>query len=360
MRLHIIGTLFDSSGYSQHTRSLTNALVKLGEDVSLDVPKPADWPRWVNDDEMMMLTKPFTEDATTIMIGLPPFWRLALADNPKRFFGYVVWEGTHCPKYWCEYLRDKRVEGILVPSKHTKRAIANICQEDEVLNKVHIVPHGVDTSLFHPLTELKEKTFTFIANKGFTGNLNDRGGMQYIVEAFLKEFEPDEKVQLIAKINIAYGTPNIEELLQKKGLTGNENLKFNLDTVDIKLLPKLYNRGHCFISATRGDAFNLPVAEAMACGLPAITTNFGGQCDFVNASNGWLVDYKLEDVTWDVAYEGSKWGTPSITELRRGMRYVFEHQQEAQEKGAKALTSIKNYTWDNSAKQLLTIIKKRG
>ena len=47
-----------------------------------------------------------------------------------------------------------------------------------------------------------------------------------------------------------YHSPNVDEFFNLKGLKGNENLKFNFDNVDYSLLPKLYNRGHCFVSAT--------------------------------------------------------------------------------------------------------------
>ena len=72
-----------------------------------------------------------------------------------------------------------------------------------------------------------------------------------------------------------------------------------------------------------GDAFNIPCLEAMACSLPVITTNYGGQTDFVNNENGWLVDYEYKLVTWDVSYEGSSWAVPDIGKLRLVMREAY-------------------------------------
>ena len=370
MKIRIIGSTFDSSGYDSHTKGISNALFPLA-DVSMDVPKPPDWHTKVSDQELQMLNTPFTEEATTVMISLPPSWRLALSDNPKRFYGYCIWEGSHIPLAWLPYLADKRVNGVLVPSSHVYTAICNtlkvalnqgktVFKEDlnSIKDKIIVISHGVSTELFKPIPKLKEKIFTFISNKGFSpSNMSqDRGGVQYIISAFLKEFEENEDIQCIIKINPAYGIPNINDFLKEKGLKTNKNLKFNLDNIDFKLLPKLYNRGHCFVSATRAESFNLPGLEAMACGLPTIQTNFGGQTSYMTDKNSFFVKYKLEEVTHDIAYEGCKWATPDLLDLRKWMRYAFEHQDEIKQMGEQAYKDAQLYTWENSAKKLLKVL----
>ena len=89
----------------------------------------------------------------------------------------------------------------------------------------------------------------------------------------------------------------------------------------------------------------------MAMGIPCITTGFGGQVDFVNKENGWLIDYELIDVTWDMQYEGVKWAKPNIEHLRKLMRYCYENQQEVKVKAKLALEESKKWTWENSAKK---------
>ena len=42
---------------------------------------------------------------------------------------------------------------------------------------------------------------------------------------------------------------------------------------------------------TRGEGFNLPAAEALALGLPVITTAYGGQSDFFTEETGWRLDF---------------------------------------------------------------------
>ena len=89
-KINIIGDYFGTSGYSVHTQQLSQALSELGCDVRVDCMKPQGWERLVSDMGLNMLTKDYDSEATSIFIGTPPSWRLALADNPKKFIGFLV------------------------------------------------------------------------------------------------------------------------------------------------------------------------------------------------------------------------------------------------------------------------------
>lgn len=41
-------------------------------------------------------------------------------------------------------------------------------------------------------------------------------------------------------------------------------------------MPSLYKSADCFVLPTHGEGWGLPTMEAMAMGLPTITTNWGG------------------------------------------------------------------------------------
>ena len=324
VKINFFADIFSQSGYASHGRQLINALYKINNEIHLECAKPADWIRQVNDAELKMINNPYYPNATDIMINVPPFWQQSLAQKPKHFIGWCVWEGVNIPKYWLHYLIDKRVDKIVVPSKHVWNAIDNTCEHDkEIINKISIIPRGVNTKIFYP-KPIQHNKFTFITNKGWAQGINDRGGIQWLLKAFCEEFAQDENVELLLKINVAYNYPNWnwQQDLQNIGITPDmtKNVKFILQNIDYNDLIQLYNQGDVFVSPTMGDAFNLPCLEAMACGLPVIATNFGGQTDYVNNQNGWLIDYKLIDVTWDLMYEGNKWALPNLTQLREIMR----------------------------------------
>ncbi|MEK6881581.1 MAG: glycosyltransferase, partial [Nanoarchaeota archaeon] len=250
---------------------------------------------------------------------------------------------------------DKRVDQIWVPSNHTKPAVFNTDNNQEILNKIRIVPHGVNTDIFKPSDKQKENDdFIFVANKGWKGGWNDRGGLQYVFKAFKEEFNKSEKVKCLIKLNNAYNPPFWDWRQELKKLNINQegaDILVNIDPLPYKGLLEIYNAGDCFICPSRSESFGLIMAEAMACGLPVITTNYGGQTDFVNKDNGWLIGGKLEPSNDDIIYEGINWLTPDIEELKKTMRYCFDHREEVKSKGQKALEKIKEFTWEESAKK---------
>ena len=125
MKINLVCNIFGTDGYSNVGRNLANALHERGCEVRIDCTKPDGWQRNVSDAELLMLKRDFDEEYTTIMMGLPPYWRFALGDNPKKFIGYLVFEGDSIPSYWIHHLSNENVSQIWTPSEHTKEAIVN-------------------------------------------------------------------------------------------------------------------------------------------------------------------------------------------------------------------------------------------
>lgn len=372
IKINLIGTIFGQTGYDAHCRYLFNALVELGADVSLEVPLPYGYQIQCNDAEIAAIEKPYYEDGITIAIQTPPYWRFAQAKKCKQFFGYVVWEGEKIPKYWIKHLF--QVDGILVPSTHVKDAILNTYGDGfktvikELYDKIDVIPHGVDLSIFTPNTWIDEagkfppkRKFTFVANKGWSNGMNDRGGIQFVIKAFCEEFKKEEKVQLKIKINTAYCQPgwNLANEINKLELP-KDHAEFltTTDYVTQKGLSEFYNEGDVFVCASMAEAFNIPGLEAKACGLPTIQTGFGGQTDYMEVGTDYYVDYTLEEVKDDIMYEGNNWATPDLNALRDAMRLCFNNGSDyMKQRGRDATKEASKFTWRDSAKKLLEVIK---
>ena len=365
MRITVVGSIFGSSGYDNHTRHLANALYNIHRDVALEVPKGQGWEALVNDSELNMIQKKSGRDSAYIGITTPPHWKYILASRPKKFYGYVIWEGDKIPLGWVEHLFDKRVDGIIVPSTHVKDAISKTLNgfdnKKEIMNKIILVPHGVDTELFKPVMKKKNKNFTFFANKGWNKGWDDRGGIQFFIKAYAEEFTKKDKVSALIKLNPAYVTPDfdLKKEVEKLGII-NENraeLKVVYDNIPYSKLPALYSSANVFVSPSMAEAFNIPCLEAMSCGLPVITTGFGGQTDFVNKSNGWFIKSELFNVDFDINYEGIKWVKPLVEHLRYLLRYAYNNRGTVISKGARARATAKKLSWSNSARIILKHIK---
>ena len=368
MKINIIGSILGITGYDSHCRQLANALYELNSDIKLDVPLPPDWVRQVNDAELNMIQKESRTPDVTIAIMQPQYWRLALADNCKKFVGFLVWEGDKIPEYWIEYILDERVDQIWVPSQHTEDAIIKTLTKGNepttkmlpTINKIKIVPHGVDLAIFSPRKVKRDKRFTFVCNKGWRGGYEDRGGVAYVLKAFCEEFDKKDDVVLILKLNPSYLNPEqLKEKMDELKLSEDRpEIKINIDNISYKKLPELYSQGDVYVCAQRADAFNLPGIEAMACGLATLQTGYGGQCDYMSPDNSHYINYKLEEVKGDIQYEGIKWAIPDVEDIKKKMRYVFNHKKEIKEKGKVALKDAQNWTWRHSAKKSLNFIKE--
>ena len=225
-----------------------------------------------------------------------------------------------------------------------------------LLKKLHKINHGVDLDKFYPKD--KPEKLTFILNKGFK-NLEDRGGVQYFLKAYLEEFSKADNVNAIIKLNPAYGIPNLDAMI--KQLTTKQecelpSLAFDVNAYDYNDLVKLYNAGNVFVSPTRAEAYNLGCIEAMTCGLPVITTDYGGQTDFCNNTNGWLIPYELTEVKHEILYEGIKWATPNIEALRIILRDIYNNPKTIKDKSVHAIVTSLDNTWDHSAKKVVSLI----
>lgn len=361
MKINLVGPLFESSGYASHVRGLANALHDQGVEVRIECPKPQGWESLVNDAELIMLGRDVDYEATNIAIGMPPYWRLNLGDGYSKFVGFLIWEGDKIPQYWIEYLADERVDQIWTPSKHVADAIANTTDDDLILNKVKVVPHGVDLSLFKAQEhQTPKRPFTFCVNKGWSQGAKDRGGVQYILKAYDEEFTKEDNVRLVVKINPSYLSPmwNIQHEMQKLGI-GKEGpeILFNSDNMTFESIPKFYENTDVYVCATRAEAFNLTGLEAHAMGLPTIQTGFGGQVDYMKDYD-YIIDYELEEVKEDIMYEGIKWAVPNIETLKKTMRECYNQGFDIHVRRNEILKDVKEWTWTKSAKIAIECLKQ--
>ena len=361
----IVGGILGTSGYDRHTRELANALSKYSN-VRLVSAIPQNMLTQLTDKEVEMLKRKPSKDEINLVITHPLYWKHHLGD---RNFVYLVWEGDKVPIWMIDECLNPDIEYIFCPSTHTRDAIINTIPDwtisnpheimpTELLDKIKIISHGVDLNKFFPKEKSKNK-FKFLMNKGWRNN-EDRGGIQYGIKAYLEEFNPQDNVELIVKINPAYGIPDINKLISElKPNKSTAPLKIIFNSLTIEQLNDLYNQCNVFLSPTRAEAFNMPCLEAMSCGLPVITTNFGGQSDYIDNTNGWIIGGELKEVKHELEYEGISWLTPNIEELKKTMRDSYNMWKDGSlnNKIEKCIEMSKDYTWDKTSERIKNLIE---
>lgn len=372
MKLSVIGNFFGFDGYSNHTKNLARALNRLDNvEVSVRTNKPQNWHMLLNDEDYEILNRDFNKSNVNLMIGMPHQWQYYLCEN-KKFIGFLIFEGDKIPKYWIDYLLDERVNQVWVPSQHVKDAILNISANEydkdrsadlKIEDKLKIVPHGVDTNIFKPIKTNTNDKLTFFTDKGFRGEL-DRGGIQYLLRAYMEEFNEDDNVELVIKINPSYGTGVINNIINKYAQEINPTKKYATISIseklmDYKELNEFYNKGDVFCITSMSEAFHLGGLQSLACGKPVLYTTFGGQNDYLNEKVGWKLEKgEMINIKWDMLYEEVNWKKPSIEEIRKKLRYIYNNQKEIKNKSKETLNISNKYKWNDSAQKAKPFLKE--
>jgi glycosyltransferase involved in cell wall biosynthesis len=149
-------------------------------------------------------------------------------------------------------------------------------------DKVKVVPEGVDVNTFYPedpktVLDYVDGRFKFVV----FGRWDYRKSTKEIIETFLKEFKPNEPVDLIISIDNPFsgdGHKTTEDRLQAYSFT-DERIKVKHFPSREDYITYMKN-GHVFLSCARSEGWNLPLIEAMACGTPSIYSACSGQMEF--------------------------------------------------------------------------------
>ena len=144
------------------------------------------------------------------------------------------------------------------------------------------VPWGTETEIFRPSgVHLADPDFvTFFHSAALSPR---RKGTDLVIRAFNKVVGPARLI-LHAQLDLGRAMPRLRRMMLR--LTREKRLKVLTQTVPA---PGLYHLGDVYVYPSRLDGIGLTVPEALACGLPVITSDHPPMNEFVNRSNGRLV-----------------------------------------------------------------------
>jgi len=374
------GIVHDASGYSRYARDQVLALDAEGVDVRLEplnfgTPAAPLDPRQA-DRLRRLAEKPVASDKLRVLIvNMLPTVCNPLAERSRYdvVICLTMYEATRVPLHWMLVLNS--YDAVIVCSK---QCVASF-EASGVKVPVHLVPVGAPVDQFMPGTEKlripgAEAHFKFLS----VFQWNHRKGPDILLRAFWSEFSARDKVALIIKSCAGSSGRILDQLaLRQQIVATKRQLGFSDDRAPVLLnsavLPDsamqlLYRAADVFVLPTRGEGAGLPFVESMCSGTPVIATGWGGQMDFLNRDNAWIIDYDLTSTTDSQASpigpifsglleEGMEWAECKLSALQAAMRRAHDNPGELRAKGVNARASMEAMPWTRSAHALTNAVR---
>ena len=217
----------------------------------------------------------------------------------------------------------------------------NVPEED-----IEVIPLGVDLDEFRPLRnqnliELKKKygiqegdiVLNIVATE-----FHRKGLAELIKSLSIVKNEAKSNLKLLV-VGGGQNTIGFDYLGLADRLGVMDNIIF---TGHVEDLNKHYNLADIFVFPTKYEGFGIPVIEAMAAGLPVVTTNTAAGEDAVeNGKNGLLI----EDPT-------------DVREIAEKTSILIEDENLRNQMCKNARRTAEKFTWDNTAKRTLEVYEE--
>ncbi len=261
-----------------------------------------------------------TPECIVTIRHLYPFRPNGMLGDVRLF--HFPWEETAISPDLAD-LMNLHLDGIIVASTFVKRVLRN----SGVHVPVEIVGHGLDNAGATTSTRREKSSQELPADRPFTflhiSSGLARKGIEELISAYCLAFTVGDAVRLVIKTfdheqNMV--GPWINQIAKGVQSPAIQIIPHELNPDEIA---ELYEDCDAVVLPTRGEAFNLPAAEAMAHGKPLIVTGYGGHLDFCSDSNSMLVDFNFELSASHLNVHNSMWVRTSVPALVKAMKTAF-------------------------------------
>jgi glycosyltransferase involved in cell wall biosynthesis len=329
-------------GTGEHARQLVEALRSQGISPALTTLRPDASP----EDERLLLapTRAGTEfDAFNLLCTNADMVPHIAAQLGVDFFsnrytvGFWAWEVSSFPGRFArafDYLDE-----VWVGSRHVRKALEPISPRPLLVipQPVSLPPEAATAA---PPAGLPDG-FRFLFAFDYL-SIFERKNPLATVEAFTRVFTPHSGAVLIIKCLNSSLAPEAHARLR-----GCATQYAHVHLIDERLTMSarngLMNAADCYVSLHRAEGFGYTLAESMWLGKPVIATGYSGNTDFMTSENSYLIDYSMVRIGAgnDPYPADGEWAQPDIDHAAELMRHVFDHPDEARQRGVRAAAEIR-------------------
>ena len=245
------------------------------------------------------------------------------------------WKEKLSSSRWHNFLpMQKRVapqlNHIICVSQPSKEDVISEFNVDE--NKITVIPNGIDIDTFKPSLVAKTLGFRIVTTASADIPLK---GLRYLILALPRVMDEFPLTSLIV-IGKSPEKSNLDKLIDDLDLQDRITFKSGISELEIV---KIYHNSDIAVIPSLYEGFGFGAGEAMACGVPLISTDSGG----------------LKQVIGDAALKISP---GSVKEIEDGIFKLFNEEETRKElsiKGRKRMEEL--FDWKIAASNYIDVFK---
>lgn len=178
---------------------------------------------------------------------------------------------------------------VLATSEMEAESIKHI----KVTSPVAIIPNGIDLTEYP--CRSNQENLNIKKRILFLSRIHKKKGIELLINSWseLREKYPDWTISIVGNGDANY-IRELKDTIKKKGLEGSVSILppvFGTEKVT------LYKESSLFVLPTYSENFGMVIAEAMACGLPVVTTTGTPWKALKEHDLGWYVEINQSSLT---------------------------------------------------------------
>jgi len=216
------------------------------------------------------------------------------------------------------------------------QGLKELALQTDSQQKINIIPNGVDIKHFCPRKQDVVQTSNTIHLTLGASRVTDRKGINYLIEAIdLLKNEYTFSLKVIGEGN---AKERLEQMVEERGLQSQITFVGRIPREETL---RYYQEADIFVLPSLNEGMSNAMLEALACGLPLITTKTGGAEELVREGvNGLLVEQR------------------STQDLARALRVLAQDATLRARMGIASRALAETMSWHNVALQYVEAYRK--
>lgn len=367
MRIHIVGPVFEPTGYANLVRRVALGLDAIGADVTLSPMRWGNAPDALDPEvrrKLWSLAGRSGAPDVVLHVGPPEIFHPAAGAGKTVLF--TMLESDRIPPHWVQSCNG--YDEVWIPSTFN---LHSFIASGVAPHLISVMPLGVDSGMFRPPPPgtRPHRPFTFLSVFEWI----HRKGYRTLIPAFALRFR-NRDARLLLKVQNndrfdSVGEAINHEIVRLCEAAGAPEAFGRIRVVGRILSDEemvgLYWKADAFVLPSSGEGWGFPIVEAAATGLPIVTTAWSGPMDYLSPDTAYLVPVKeIIPVpslggAHDRIYGGSRWAVPDPQSIGDQMVHIHNHPEEALSRGARLrLELAERYSWDVSIRRILSRLEQ--